>query len=201
MWRDDAGEATGYVSYHSMREHTPPMPVSRVWVREFVAIEGAAYQGLLRYILSHDLADEIFWFGPVEDPLAYAVDDSYQVKREYVDDLMLRVVDVEKAVEARPAAPGAPEGALTVAISDAAAPWNQGAWRIESSGGKLSARKDGGAAHLSMEEATFAAVYDGFMKATDAVRSGLAEAADHNAALMADRIFASEYPPNGSDFF
>jgi hypothetical protein len=39
------------------------------------------------------------------------------------------------------------------------------------------------------------------MKATDAARSGLAEASDHNAALLADRIFASEYPPKGSDFF
>ena len=103
---------------------------------------------------------------------------------------------------ARPAAPGAPDGAFSVAISDAAAPWNQGTWRIEHSGGKLSAQKaDGSSADLSMEAATFAAVYDGFMKASDAVRSGLAEASDTNAALLADRMFASEYPPNGSDFF
>ena len=115
---------------------------------------------------------------------------------------MLRIVDVEKAIAARPSAQGAPDGAYSVALTDAAAPWNQGTWRIESSGGKLSARKaDGSAADLSMEAATFAAVYDGFMKATDAVRSGLAEAADRNAALLADRIFASEYPPKGSDFF
>ena len=52
-----------------------------------------------------------------------------------------------------------------------------------------------------MEAATFAAVYDGFMKASDAVRSGLAEASDTNAALLVDRMFAAEYPPNGSDFF
>ncbi len=114
---------------------------------------------------------------------------------------MLRVVDIEKAVAARPGAPGAPDGAFTVAISDAAAPWNQGTWRIECSGGKLSALKADGAADLSMDAATFAALYDGFMRASDAVRSGLAEAAEQNAALLADRIFASEYPPNGSDFF
>jgi len=39
------------------------------------------------------------------------------------------------------------------------------------------------------------------MKVSDAVRAGLAEAARHDAALLADRIFASLYPPNGSDFF
>jgi predicted acetyltransferase len=178
------------------------MGTSKMWLREFVALTGDAYQGLLRYILSHDLTDEIFWYGPVEDPLAYAVDDSYQVKREYVDDLMLRVVDVEAAVNGRPAGLGALEGAVSIAISDAAAPWNQGTWRIESSGGKLSVRKaDGANADISMEAATFAAVYDGFMKASDAVRSGLAEASDQDAALLADRMFAAEYPPNGSDFF
>jgi len=201
VWRNDAGEATGYVSYQSTREHTPPMRVSRVWVREFVAIEGAAYQGLMRYLLSHDLAEEIFWYGPVEDPLAYALDDSYQVKREYDDDMMLRVVDVEKAVAARPPGSGAPEGAFTLAITDAACPWNQGAWRIECSDGRLEARKVDGPGDLSMEAATFAAVYDGFMRASDAVRTGLAEASDGNAALLANRVFASQYPPSGSDFF
>ena len=201
VWYDESGEPSGYVCYESSRG-PPPMGSSRIWLREFVTLTGNAYQGLLRYILAHDLTDEIFWYGPVEDPLAYAVDDSYQVKREYVDDLMLRVVDVEQASAARPAAPGAPEGAFTVAVTDAAAPWNQGTWRIESSGDKLSARKaDGGSADLSMEAATFAAVYDGFMKATDALRSGFAEAANRNAAQLADRVFASEYPPNGSDFF
>jgi predicted acetyltransferase len=201
VWYDESGEPSGYVCYESSRG-PPPMGSSKIWLREFVTLSGDAYQGLLRYMLSHDLADEIFLYGPVEDPLAYAVDDSYQVKREYVDDLMLRVVDVEKAVAARPAAPGAPEGAFSISLTDAAAPWNEGTWHIESSGGKLSARKaDGSSASLSMEAATFAAVYDGFLKATDAVRSGLAEANDHNAALLADRIFASDYPPNGSDFF
>jgi predicted acetyltransferase len=201
VWYNENGDPNGYVCYESHRGQ-PPMASSKIWLREFVALNGDAYQGLLRYILSHDLADEIFWYGPPEDPLAYAVDDSYQVKREYVDDMMLRVVDIETAVAQRPAAPGSPEGALTIAISDAAAPWNTGTWRIESSGGKLSATKaNGTTADIAMEAATFAAVYDGFMKASDAIRSALAEGSDSAAALLADRIFASDYPPNGSDFF
>jgi predicted acetyltransferase len=199
VWYSETGDPSGYLCYESSRG-PPPLGMSKIWLREFVAISADAYQGLLRYLLSHDLAEEIFWYGPVEDPLAYSVDDSYQVKREHVDDIMLRVVDIEAAVGARPAAPGAPEGAVSIVISDAAAPWNQGTWRIESSGGKLSAHKaDGARADLSMEAATFASVYDGFMKASDA--SGLAEGADRQAALLADRIFAPEYPPNGSDFF
>ena len=200
VWREGDGEATGYVCYETDRG-PPPFRLSKVWLREFVALTGDAYQGLLRYMLSHDLTEEIFWFGPHDDPLAYAVDDSYQLKREYMDNMMLRVVDMESAVTARPPALGAPEGALSLGISDAAAPWNQGTWRIESSGGTLGARKADGAADLLMEAATFAAVYDGFMKASDAVRSGLAEAQNGSAALLADRIFAPEYLPRGTDFF
>ncbi len=89
---------------------------------------------------------------------------------------------------------------MTVAITDAAAPWNQGTWRIENGDGKLSAKKVAGAGDRSMEAATFAGVYDGYMKASEAVRSGLADG-DAEAARVADRLFASEYPPNGSDFF
>ena len=201
VWREGAGEAAGYVCYESDRG-PPPFRPSKIWLREFVALTGDAYQGLLRYMLSHDLTDEIFWFGPQDDPLAYAVDDSYQMKREYMDNMMLRVVDVESAVSARPAGLGAPEGALSIAISDAAAPWNQGTWRIESSGGKLSAWKAYGAnADILMEAATFAAVYDGFMKASEAARAGLADAPNEAAALLADGMFASEYPPRGPDFF
>jgi len=200
VWYDESGEPAGYVCYHSKRDQRPSGALT-LWLREFVALSGDAYQGLLRYLLSHDLADEMFWHGPIEDPFAYALDDSYQVKREYVDDLMLRVVDIEKAVPARPAGPGAPDGAFTVSLADAAAPWNQGVWRIECSGGKLSATRGDGTGDLTMEASTFAAVYDGFMRTSDAVRSGLAEASDQDQVLLADRIFAVEYPPNGSDFF
>jgi predicted acetyltransferase len=201
VWYGENGEPGGYVCYESHRG-PPPTGESRIWLREFVSMTGDSYQGLLRYVLSHDLADEVFWYGPVEDPLAYAVDDSYQVKREYLDDMMLRVVDVEAAIGARPPASGAPDGEFSLAISDAAAPWNSGTWRIESAAGKLDARKkDGASADLSMEAATFAALYDGYMKASDAVRSGLAEASDHAAVRLADRVFATDYPPNGSDFF
>lgn len=200
VWRE-GDQATGYVCYESTRG-PPPFRPSTIWLREFVALTADAYQGLLRYMLSHDLTDEIFWFGPQDDPLAYAVDDSYQVKREYMENMMLRLVDVESAVGSRAAAVGAPEGVFTIALSDAAAPWNQGTWRIECSSGKLQARRaDGANADLAMEAATFAAVYDGFMKATDAVRAGLAETSSESAAVLADRIFASEYPPRGTDFF
>ncbi len=202
VWENGAGEPTGYVSYQQtgwqgMNSARP------IWVRELIALDRDAYLGLLRYVLSHDLMEEVMWFTPVDEPLSAVLEDSDQrvVKREFVDDFMLRVVDVEKAVAARPAGKGSPEGAFTIAISDASAPWNTGTWRIESADGRLSATKADGTADITTDAATFAAIYDGFLRTTDAARSGLAEVSSPEAAALADRVFASDYPPFGSDFF
>jgi predicted acetyltransferase len=120
---------------------------------------------------------------------------------EHWHGFMLRIVDVEQAIAARPPAKDAPEGTFTVHIADAAAPWNQGVWRIECSGGRLSAARAEDAAGLSTDAAAFAAMYNGYLRPTDAVRSGLAEASDPEAAATADRILAVASPPHPADFF
>lgn len=198
VWRNDAGEATGYMCYTPSRT---PSGSSSVHVRELVSLSGEAHVGLLRYILSHDLSNEITYYGPVDDTFAYTFDNSYQLKREFVEDIMLRVVDVERAVAARPAGVGAGKGAFTIEIADAACPWNTGAWQITSEGGQLSAAKTDGAGQIAMEAATFAAIYDGYMKTSDAVRSGLAQSNDDKAIAQADATFATKYSPNCLDFF
>ena len=120
---------------------------------------------------------------------------------EHWHGFMLRIVDVEQAIAARPAAIGAPDGAFTVHLADAAAPWNQGAWRIECSGGRLSAARGEGAAGLSTDAAAFAAMYNGHLRPTEAVRAGLARESEPDAAATADRILAVDSPPHPSDFF
>jgi predicted acetyltransferase len=196
VWRDNGGEAVGYISY----SHSRNADSTTTHVSEFVPLTGDACTGLLRYILSHDLSQEAFWHGPADDPFAYALDDAYKLKREFIDDYMLRVVDVPAAIAARPPAPGAPEGTFAVRIADRDCPWNNGAWRIENSGGVLNASPAEGAAALAMEAATFAAIYGGYVKASEALRSGLATG-DRAAARFADRMLASEFAPFCYDFF
>jgi predicted acetyltransferase len=202
VWEDGAGEPRGYVSFQQTEwsGFGGPRPL---WVRELIGLDRDAYLGLLRYVLSHDLAQEVLWFSAVDEPLSAVLDDTDRrvVQREFWDDFMLRVVDVEKAIPARPAGSGAPDGAFTIAISDASAPWNTGTWRIASAGGGLSATKAEGAADITTDAATFAAIYDGFLRTTDAARSGLAEISNTTAATLADAAFASDYIPFGSDFF
>jgi predicted acetyltransferase len=201
VWENAAGEARGYISYHPSR--AGEFGKGTLWVREIIALDRDAYLGLLRLVLSHDLTDEIVWFTPVDEPLSAALEDTDHrlLKREYGDDFMLRVVDVERAVAARPPVTGAPDGSFTLAITDASAPWNQGTWLIESSNGRLSATRKDGAADITTDAATFAAIYDGFLRTSAAARSGLAEVTTPAAVELADSIFASDHPPTGSDFF
>jgi predicted acetyltransferase len=202
LWQADGEPPSGYVCYRSSSELRPSGPgKATLSVREFIALEADAHAGLLRYILAHDLAHEVAWWGPVDDPLALAIDEPGRLKREYREGYMLRVVDVQKAVEARPPATGAPEGSFSVHIADASAPWNQGAWRIESSGGRLSCSRAEGPAEIATNAAGFAAIYGGFLRCSDAVRCGLAQAEDAKAVALADRILASDYTPFGADFF
>jgi predicted acetyltransferase len=203
-WENGAGETSGYVVYKETGwEGAGPPPSRPISVRELIALDKDAYLGLLRYVLSHDLMDEVMWNTSVDEPLSAVLEDTDRrlVKREYMDGFMLRVVDVEKAVGARPAGSTSPEGTFTLAISDASAPWNTGTWTIESAGGRLSASKAQGAADITTDAATFAAIYDGFLRTTDAARAGLAEVSDGDAGALADRVFASNYVPFVSDGF
>jgi len=202
VWADGEGQPRGYLVYRSASEHRPGAPPrGRTDVEELVALDASAYLGLLHYLLAHDLADQIGMWGPADEPISLAIDEPWRLKREHFFGFMLRIVDVEKAVAARPPRADAPEGGFTVHIADAAAPWNQGAWRIECSGGRLAATKTEGAADLSTDAAAFAAMYNGFLRPSEAVRSGLAEASDSEAATLADRILAADYPPYPSDEF
>ncbi len=207
VWADGDGQPRGYLVYRSTSDQQPGgLPRGRTDAEELVALDASAYVGLLRYLLAHDLADQVGMWGPADEPFSLAIDEPWRVKREHFFGFMLRIVDVEKAFAARPPAADAPEGAFTVHITDAAAPWNQGTWRIECSGpagrgGRLSAAKAKGTADLSTDAAVFAAMYNGFLRPTEAVRSGLAEAGDSDAAALADRILAADYPPYPSDAF
>jgi predicted acetyltransferase len=196
VWHGASGEAEGYAAYGTEGGESS----RTLAIGDFVALTADAYVGLLRYVMSHDLHHQIAWEGPIDEPLAVAVDDSSLLEREIADGYMLRVVDIGSAIGARPAGRGAPDGAFTVGIVDQVCPWNEGAWQIENAGGQLNAAS-GGTADVTMEAATFAAVYNGYLRMSDAVRCGLAEAVVGADTALADRVLASDFPPYGSDFF
>ena len=141
VWSNVAGEPRGYVVYRAVNRPSPtlPFPETILRVHDWVALDAEAYAGILAYLLSHDLAKQIVMLASPDEPLADALEEPVHLQEPPGAWFgpMLRLVDVQKAIEARPALAQASGKGVTVALTDASAPWNEGVWRIESREGRI----------------------------------------------------------------
>jgi predicted acetyltransferase len=114
---------------------------------------------------------------------------------------MLRLVDVERAIEARPALPQATDKSVAMALTDASAPWNAGTWHIECREGRMSAERTNVAAQLEMDVCALAPIYNGFTKPVDAARVGAIRVHDEKALGALTDLFATSFTPYCPDDF
>lgn len=203
LWESD-GAVTGYVVYRSRHFAVPEryQPMSILQVRELVALDGDSYAGLLGFVLHHDLHDRVDWPSSRQEPLPYVIDDASKVKVENGwPQLALRLVDVRRALEARPCLPIAEGCQLTIGVRDAAAGWNEGAWRLEAFEGRARVEPTAAEPDLTVEVGTLAAVYAGRLPVGEAARAGLVEVRDERALEVASSFFAVSSPFHCLDWF
>ena len=172
-------------------------------MHDWVALDAAGYTAMLSYLTTHDLADRIVMLTSTEEPLAAAFVEPTHFTQPASAwfGIMLRLVDVQRAIEARPALRQASGKGVTIALTDEKAPWNAGAWRIESSEGRMSAERTNSAPGLEMDVRALASIYNGFLKPADAVRVGVARASSDDAIADATEIFAVSHAPYTPDDF
>jgi predicted acetyltransferase len=173
----------------------------RLRVRDFVALDSDAYVGLVRYLLQHDLVRQFEWWAPLDDPFLSLLNDPEPVQATYGAGLLLRVVDVAGAFAARPCLPSASGQSLTLELTDEAAPWNAGCWRLEAEDGQTRAQKWEGLADLGLDVSVLAALYNGFLTPSEAARGGLVKVHSEAALSAADRVFGVVCPPFTPDYF
>jgi len=198
VWVAKDNEWRGYVIYDISRQ---PDAGPRLRVRDFVALDGDAYVGLLQYLLRHDIVAQLQWWAPVDDPFLGLVDDPSRVQVAYEQGMFLRVVDVAGAFAARPSVPEASGQRLTLELTDEAAPWNAGCWRLETADGCTLAEKCDETPDLSLDVSVLAALFNGFLRPSQAALGGLVKARNEAALAAADRIFAVLCPPFSADYF
>jgi len=198
VWVGKDNKWQGYVVYDVSRQ---PEARPRLRVRDFVALNGDAYVGLLQYLLRHDIVGQVQWRAPLDDPFLSLVDDPGQVQVAYEQGMFLRVVDVAGAFASRPCLAEVSGQHLTFELIDAAAPWNAGVWRLEAEGGHTLAEKCRKAPGLSLDVSALAALFNGFLSPSEAARGGLIEVHSQAALTAADRIFAVRCPPFTADYF
>jgi predicted acetyltransferase len=205
IWSDERGATRGYVVYstHHRQVASSPMGELLLRVHDWAALDADAYAAVLQYLLNHDLATRILMLCGSDEPLPEAFDEPVHIAEPPGAwlGMCLRLVDVQRALEARPALPQASGRSVTIALTDEKAPWNAGTWHIESREGRITAKRTSGSAELAMDARALAPIYNGFTKPADSVRVGSVRTASAEAVAAATDIFATTYAPYCPDDF
>lgn len=205
VWSNAAGEARGYVVYHTITRPAPGAPYPEIILRvdDWVALDAEAYSAILNYLLGHDLSGRIIMLASADEPLAAAFEEPTYIAEPpgAWSGAMVRLVDVPRAIEARPAPPLVSGASVTIALTDASAPWNAATWHIECRAGRMSAERTNTAPQLEMDVCALAPIYNGFTKPADAARVGTMRVVDEKAVGALGDIFAASFAPYCPDDF
>ena len=173
VWKNANGQDEGYLSYYSRTmPRTGQFVPWEVVVRDFVSLSGDAYLGLWRHLLAHDIATRLAVHMPLDDPFADLVEDPRKVELPRAEGPMIRVVDVERALSRRPLV-GSRPASFTMRVTDPAAPWNEGVWRIDAGEGQVQVERKDADADVELNVGTLAPLYTGFMRPDVAAGVGL----------------------------
>ncbi|HEU0075959.1 MAG TPA: GNAT family N-acetyltransferase [Dehalococcoidia bacterium] len=201
LWQNDAGDAEGYAIYQQPSTPGPDFPTTDVNVRELIATSRDAYLNLLGYFGRHDIHHEVTIASAPHDPILALFGDAEKLEVRQGFAVMLRIVDFEAAMRARPAARSDDTAELTVRLLDDSAPWNDGVWRLGVAEGKTWAERDTGEPEITLSARSLAPLFNGYLSPSIAAWSGLIEANSGDALERAARIFAVRCPPYFTDHF
>ncbi|MGV9778143.1 GNAT family N-acetyltransferase [Streptosporangium sp. NPDC003464] len=126
---EDDGGPRGYAIFRlkqSVTEHD--VPDGELRLKELFGLDPAAYALLWRHVLDRDLIARVkVWQRPVDDPLIHLLAEPRHLNAGWLDDLWVRLVDVERALPARRYS--APVD-VVIEVEDAVCPWNARRWRL-----------------------------------------------------------------------
>jgi predicted acetyltransferase len=201
IWKNQAGEDEGYVSYYARAMPRVDRFVPwEVVVRDFVSLSGDAYLGLWQHLLAHDIATRLAVHAALDDPFPDLVEDPRKVEIVRTEGPMIRVVDVERALAQRPFIGRRPVS-FTMRVTDSAAPWNEGVWRLDAGEGQLQVARKDGDPDVELKVGTLAPLYTGFMRPEVAAGVGLLKVNRADALDEMAQAFAVTYPPYSNDWY
>jgi predicted acetyltransferase len=126
---EDDGGVRGYALFRvkgSWDEYD--IPNGELRLQELEAVDPAAYTLLWRGVLDRDLVTRVYAYSrPVDDPLTALLADQRQLRARWVDELWVRLVEVDRALVSR--AYSAPVD-VVIEVEDDVCPWNAGRWRL-----------------------------------------------------------------------
>jgi predicted acetyltransferase len=125
---DDSG-TRGYALFRVKPSYTDhDVPDGQVRLSELFAVDPAAYALVWRQVLDRDLCSTLHaWNRPADDPIIHLLAEPRLLSAGWLDEMWIRVVDLERAMPARAYAAAAD---VVVEVTDPVCPWNEGRWRL-----------------------------------------------------------------------
>ncbi|MFI6455944.1 GNAT family N-acetyltransferase [Streptosporangium amethystogenes] len=125
---DDAGPR-GYALFRIRQSWTEDdVPDGELRIKELFGLDAAAYALLWRHVLDRDLVSHVTARNrPSDDPLIHLLAEPRMLHARWLDELWIRVVDVERALPARRYS--APVD-VVIDVEDDVCPWNARRWRL-----------------------------------------------------------------------
>ncbi len=197
VWRNAAGDARGYIVYMSIRSQRGNNPWGETTFRvfDYIALDGDAYTALIAFAAGHDLSDKIMFLGPADEPINALLEEPDIVEQRAWFGVLLRIVDVQKALEARPALPHASGASLTIAVTDSILSANEATWHIDCREARVSVETTHVAADIEMDVRALAPLFAGATTPSEAARTGAIRINNAHALDAATAIFAANGTP------
>lgn len=189
---DESGEVRGVVAY-TVNEKGDSFRFA-LDVRLLVAETPDALAALWRFIVQHDLVDEVTAdLRPLDDPLPWLVADQRAVEQVVHDHGWLRILDVPAALSAR-AYPGPLD--VVLRIEDTLG-FAAGDWRVQvaGDGSAIVSRVEGQAVDVTMSVSALSSLYAGGVRA-HALHGAGRIVSDESTVTALDRAFATYPLPN-----
>ena len=196
---EEAGEPLGYTIYAMEQITVWPQPVQSLTIRDVVWLSASAYQAIWNYYAQMDRVGEIVWDRvPSDDPLPHLLLEPRMLHIASADDVLGRIVDVERALPKR----HYPEEAtLTFEVVDDLCPWNNGRWKLETSIAEASISHTNEEPQLRVPISTLAMLVFGQISATEAARMGRLDVLNNDALPVWDKTMRTMYRPFCADRF
>ena len=181
----EAGRVTGYMIYTQEKRKDSDWEFD-LDVRDLVWTTPTSVDALLTFAGRHrSNARDLIWVGPPQDPLANLLPEQ-DADYEHWFRPMLRLVDVAGAFEARGYPPSV-RGVVELAVDDPQLPANAAGWRIETAEGSAKVTPAAGA-RARADVGALAAIWAGFLSASDARALGRLDATDDDVAVLEEML-------------
>jgi predicted acetyltransferase len=194
VYESGPGRVDGWASYRIESRWPNGLAANIVKVRMLVGLTVEAEAALWRYLLDLDLAGTIKLIDRRgDDPVRWRLADPRRLRvTEVGDQLWLRLLDLPGALAARRYAV---DDALTLEVSDALRPRNQGRFRLEGGPHGATCEPTTAEPDLALDVADLGAAYLGGASLAALARAERVAERAPGALLRADRMFAAAPPP------